>query len=134
MVGVPDGIGEQVACAVVADLEHDPALSRPEVQAKVEEHFRKVSADLPIWKRVRSLHFWDGGPAEDGEAVDQAARRRGRDARLRKKTRRARARWRWPSGDRGEVTWLLDTVATVSGERAATCSWAAASASWASTA
>ena len=23
VVGVPDGIGEQVACAVVADLEHD---------------------------------------------------------------------------------------------------------------
>src|SRR5678815_4266649 len=25
VVGVPDGIGEQVACAVVIDLEHDPS-------------------------------------------------------------------------------------------------------------
>ena len=60
VVGVPDGIGEQVACAVVLDLEHDPALSAAEVTAKVEEHFRKVSTDLPIWKRVRGVHFWEG--------------------------------------------------------------------------
>ena len=37
----------------------DAALSRAEVEAKVEEHFRKVSADLPIWKRVRGVYFWE---------------------------------------------------------------------------
>src|SRR5262249_13781922 len=59
VVGVPDGLGEQVACAVVPDLEHDASLSRPQVEAKIEEHFRKVSADLPIWKRVRGVYFWE---------------------------------------------------------------------------
>src|SRR5205085_6893462 len=59
VVGVADGVGEQVACAVVPDMEQDPALSRAEVQTRIEDHFRKVSADLPIWKRVRGVHFWD---------------------------------------------------------------------------
>ena len=79
MVGVPDGIGEQVACAVVPDLEHDPALSAAEVTAKVEEHFRKVSADLPFWKRVRSAALLGGRAAQDRQALDQAPRGGGRD-------------------------------------------------------
>ena len=61
VVGVPDGIGEQVACAVVAESRaRSVAVRRRGRAAKVEEHFRKVSADLPIWKRVRSLHVWEG--------------------------------------------------------------------------
>ena len=119
MVGVPDGIGEQVACAVVPDLEHDPSLSRAEVEAKIEEHFRKVSADLPIWKRVRGTYFWE-------EDLPKTAKRsvKRRDlaaeiARLRKKSEETKGALAVATGDKGEVAWLLETIATVSGRRRA---------------
>jgi len=57
IVGLPDGIGEKVACLVVADDEYDITLSRAELRRKVEEHFREVSASLPYYKRVKVLHF-----------------------------------------------------------------------------
>lgn len=60
VVGLPDGIGEKVACMVVADEDYDIALSRAEVRRKVEEHFKDVSSTLPFFKRVKVLHFWDG--------------------------------------------------------------------------
>jgi long-chain acyl-CoA synthetase len=59
IVGLPDGIGEKVACLVVADDEYDIALSRAELRRQVEEHFRDVSASLPYYKRVKVLHFTD---------------------------------------------------------------------------
>src|SRR4029079_13784585 len=57
IVGLPDGIGEKVACLVVADDEHDIKLSGAELRRQVEEHFREVSASLPYYKRVKVLHF-----------------------------------------------------------------------------
>src|SRR5215210_5563596 len=60
VVGLPDGIGEKVACMVVPDYDKEIALSRAEVRRKVEEHFRDVSSALPFFKRVKVLHFWDG--------------------------------------------------------------------------
>jgi len=59
IVGLADGIGEKVACLVVADDEYDITLSRFELRRKVEEHFREVSASLPYYKRVKVLHFTD---------------------------------------------------------------------------
>ena len=59
IVGLPDGIGEKVACLVVADDEYDITLSRAELRRKVEEHFREVSAALPYYKRVKVLQFTD---------------------------------------------------------------------------
>ena len=59
MSGLPDGIGEKVACLVVPDDEYDIALSRDELRRRVEEHFREVSAALPYYKRVKLLHFTD---------------------------------------------------------------------------
>jgi long-chain acyl-CoA synthetase len=59
IVGLPDGIGEKVACLVVADDEYDISLSRAELHRLVEEHFREVSASLPYYKRVKVLHFTD---------------------------------------------------------------------------
>jgi len=116
VVGVPDGVGEQVACAVVLDLEHDTSLSAAEVAAKVEEHFRKVSTDLPIWKRVRSLHIWDGDlPKTEKRSIkrrDVAAE----IARLRRKNEESKGALA-AAGEGGQVAWLLDTVATVSGRR-----------------
>ncbi|HEV7799428.1 MAG TPA: 1-acyl-sn-glycerol-3-phosphate acyltransferase, partial [Pyrinomonadaceae bacterium] len=57
IVGLPDGIGEKVACIVVADDEYDITLSRAELRRRVEEHFREVSASLPYYKRVKVLQF-----------------------------------------------------------------------------
>ncbi len=45
---------------MVPNLDHEPGLSRTEVQAKIEAHFRQVSTGLPFWKRVRTLEFWEG--------------------------------------------------------------------------
>ncbi|MEO7969868.1 MAG: AMP-binding protein, partial [bacterium] len=59
IVGLADGIGEKVACLVVADDEYDITLSRSELRRKVEEHFREVSASLPYYKRIKVLHFTD---------------------------------------------------------------------------
>src|SRR5213079_1072270 len=59
VIGLPDGIGEKVACLVVPDEEYDIALSRGELRRKIEEHFRDVSAKLPYYKRVKVLHFTD---------------------------------------------------------------------------
>jgi long-chain acyl-CoA synthetase len=60
VVGLPDGVAEHVACAVVPDVQVEPALSLAEVKQKIEAHFRTVSASLPFWKRVRTLEFWEG--------------------------------------------------------------------------
>ena len=59
IVGLPDGIGEKVACLVVPDDEYDIALSRRRFAARIEEHFREVSASLPYYKRVKVLQFTD---------------------------------------------------------------------------
>ncbi|MBC8029538.1 MAG: AMP-binding protein [Pyrinomonadaceae bacterium] len=59
IVGLADGIGEKVACLVVADDEYDITLSRADLRRRVEEHFRNVSASLPYYKRIKVLHFTD---------------------------------------------------------------------------
>ena len=59
IIGLADGIGEKVACLVVADDEYDISLSRAELRRRVEEHFRVISASLPYYKRVKVLHFTD---------------------------------------------------------------------------
>jgi long-chain acyl-CoA synthetase len=59
VIGLPDGIGEKVACMVVPDEEYDIALTRADVRRKIEEHFREVSGGLPYYKRVKVLHFTD---------------------------------------------------------------------------
>ncbi|HKX83735.1 MAG TPA: AMP-binding protein, partial [Pyrinomonadaceae bacterium] len=58
VVGLPDDEGgEKIASLVVPDYEHDIALARMEVNKKVEEHFREVSASIPFFKRVKVLHI-----------------------------------------------------------------------------
>jgi long-chain acyl-CoA synthetase len=126
VVGLPDGTGEQVACAVLANLEHDAALSRAEVETRVEEHFRKVSTDLPFWKRVKVVHFWDGDDLP--RTSTRKVKRRDVVAEL------GRARKKADDGagalvaaahsDQAGTTWLLDTVAGLSGRRRADVSLA----------
>ena len=58
VVGLPDDDGgEKIAALVVPDYEHDIALARADVNKKVEEHFREVSAGIPFFKRVKILHL-----------------------------------------------------------------------------
>jgi long-chain acyl-CoA synthetase len=112
VVGLPDGIGEKVACMVVPDYDYDIALARAEVRRKVEEHFRDISSTLPFYKRVKVLHLWDGElprtatrkvkrreVVEAMQVLEQSAR----------KTQAASAR----DDKARESEWLLDIVATV---------------------
>jgi long-chain acyl-CoA synthetase len=58
IVGLPDEVGgEKVACLCVPAYGDGP---REEVRREVEEHFRKVSAELPFYRRVKVLRLWDG--------------------------------------------------------------------------
>ncbi|NOT46659.1 MAG: AMP-binding protein [Acidobacteria bacterium] len=57
VVGLPDEDGgEKIATLVVPDYEHEISLSRAEVNKKIEEHFREISAGLAFFKRVKVLH------------------------------------------------------------------------------
>ncbi len=51
VVGLPDGMAEQVAAVVV------PREATAEARAGIEAHFRHVGATLPIHKRVKTLEF-----------------------------------------------------------------------------
>ncbi len=58
VVGLPDDDGgEKIAALVVPDYEHDIALSRSEVNKRIEVQFREVSAELAFFKRVKVLHI-----------------------------------------------------------------------------
>jgi len=58
IVGLPDdSVGERVACLCVPDYKER---RREDVRSELEEHFRAISADLPFYRRVKVLRFWDG--------------------------------------------------------------------------
>lgn len=115
VVGLPDGIGEKVACMVVADHDYDIALARDEVRRKVEEHFRDVSSGLPFYKRVKVLHFWDG---ELPRTATRKVKRREVVAAMQVLEQSLRNVSNAPPNPRDDqgaaaATWLLDVVATV---------------------
>src|SRR5437762_4539939 len=59
IAGLPDGKGhERVACLCVP-REPGDGETREEIRARDEEHFADLSSALPLWKRVKILHFWD---------------------------------------------------------------------------
>src|SRR5207237_814247 len=63
IVGLPElkGAHERVACLVVPRKPDESAgETREEVRGKLREHFSRVSADVPFWKRAEILHSWDG--------------------------------------------------------------------------
>ncbi len=58
IVGLPDEAGgEKVACLCVPDYKDRP---REEVRRELEEHFRKTGTEMPFYRRVKVLRFWDG--------------------------------------------------------------------------
>ena len=113
VVGLPDGIGEKVACLVVADDEYDIALSRTELRRRVEEHFREVSASLPYYKRVKVMHFWT-------EELPRTATRKIKRREVTSMLETLEDSSKKGSGsvaaddNRRDAIWLLDIVATVS--------------------
>ena len=58
IVGIGNADGhETVAALVVPDYAEFPEEARSLVDARVREHFQKVSTELPVYKRVRALHL-----------------------------------------------------------------------------
>lgn len=113
VIGLPEAIGEKVACLVVPNDEYDIALSHAEVRRKIEEHFREVSAKLPYYKRVKVLHFTD-------EELPRTATRKVKRSQVVKMMQRIeeRARSTQLGFDQQEIEgnapWLLEIVASVS--------------------
>jgi long-chain acyl-CoA synthetase len=59
IVGLPDGKShERVACLCVPRAIKEGE-TREQLRAEIEEHFAKVSSDLPFAKRIKILHFWE---------------------------------------------------------------------------
>ncbi len=115
VVGLPDGLGEKVACMVVADEDYDISLSRAELRRRIEEHFREISSALPFYKRVKVLHFWDGDLPRT--ATRKVKRREVVEAMLKlEEALKVSGRLGAAPEDKAQgTTWLLDIVATVSG-------------------
>lgn len=115
VVGLPDQLGEKVACLVVPDYDHDIALSSAEVRAKIEQHFREVSSTLPFYKRVKVLHFSDSD-------LPRTATRKVKRPEVAAAMEKLEERLRHASAQRGHLkpatsnnqNWLLDIIATVS--------------------
>ncbi len=112
VIGLPDGIGEKVACLVVPDYEYDIALSRAEVKQKIDEHFREVSGRLPYYKRVKLLHFSD---EELPRTATRKVKRRDVVNMMQKIEQGARASSEGAAEEvTGDGAWLMNVVASVS--------------------
>jgi long-chain acyl-CoA synthetase len=125
VVGLPDGTAEHLGCAVVPDFEGGQGgageggeaggarLSRAQVQARIEEHFRTVSQRLPFWKRVKTLELWEG---ELPKTAKRSVKRREVVAELQRRVRRLEP----AAGDGREgalrISWFLDAVAAACGK------------------
>ncbi len=59
IVGLAEGTTEIIACLVRCEDDTVDAKEKGfrAVRAEVAEHFRRVSTKLPLWKRVKILHF-----------------------------------------------------------------------------
>ena len=114
VVGLPDGLGEKVACMVVPNYEHDTTMTREDVRKRIEEHFRDVSSTLPFYKRVKVQHFWDNDLPRT--ATRKVKRSEVLDTlQVLEASAKATSRVASPDEKEGDVTWLMNIVAAVSG-------------------
>ena len=101
VVGLPDGMAEQVAAVVV------PKEKTPEGRQRVESHFRSVSSRLPLHKRVKTVEFSD-------EALPRTATRKVKRAQL---VRWLRDRRREAAAESGEEAFsgnrILELIASI---------------------
>ena len=112
IVGLPElkGVHERVACLVVPRKpDESSGETREEVRGKLREHFSRVSADVPFWKRVKILHFWDGNLPK---TATRKVKRPQVVAELQRFERAAQAGKRIEeAGTRGDDAWLYDLLA-----------------------
>jgi long-chain acyl-CoA synthetase len=60
IVGLHDERGhDRIACLLVT-RDPEAGETREDLRSRIRDHFAQVSADLPLWKRVKILHFWEG--------------------------------------------------------------------------
>ncbi|MFL5311153.1 MAG: AMP-binding protein [Myxococcales bacterium] len=112
IVGLPEAKGshERVAClAVPRKPDESAGEMREDVREKAREHFARVSADLPFWKRVKILHFWDG---DLPKTATRKVKRPQIVAELSRLERAAEAGKRSEEASaRGDDAWLYDLLA-----------------------
>src|SRR5436190_3172603 len=111
VVGLPDGIGEKVACLVHPDYEYDIALTRAEVRTAIDEHFREVSGRIPYYKRVKLLHFTE----EDlPRTATRKVKRRDVRRMMQKIEELTRSSATAPAEEvSSDAAWLMEIVASV---------------------
>lgn len=101
VVGLPDGMAEQVAAVVV------PKEKTAEGRQRIEAHFRSVSSRLPLHKRVKTLEFRD-------QSLPRTATRKVKRAEL---VRWLQGRRREAAGEAGEDAWsgsrILEVIASI---------------------
>lgn len=104
VIGLPDGVSEQVAAVVVPNRD----ANEEDLEKKIEAHIHEVSAKLPLYKRVKTLEITD---VELPRTATRKVKRRELVAWLQEK-RQLDA----PEGTASEAdkNWLLDLVARVS--------------------
>jgi long-chain acyl-CoA synthetase len=113
IVGLPDESGgERVACLCVVDAKDR---RREDVRTELEEHFRAISADLPFYRRVKVLRFWEG---ELPRTSTRKVKRPEVMAELQRQEKHA-ARGERPRATPGSTGWLEVLVAEVVGRPAA---------------
>jgi long-chain acyl-CoA synthetase len=113
VVGLPDGLGEKVACMVVPNYEHDATLSREEVRKRIDEHFRDVSSTLPFYKRIKVHHYWDKDLPRT--ATRKVKRSEVLDTlQVLEASAKATSRVASPDEKEGDATWLINIVSAVS--------------------
>ncbi|MGH9857102.1 MAG: 1-acyl-sn-glycerol-3-phosphate acyltransferase, partial [Acidobacteriota bacterium] len=111
-MGLPDEDGERIACLIVPDYEFDETVPRSQVRTKIEEHFREVSASLPVYKRVQWLQFQDEELPRTGT---RKVKRREVISMLQKRIADAPAR---PAITEAQTGWLTSLVSQVCGKPA----------------
>ena len=101
VVGLPDGMAEQVAAVVV------PKEKTPEGRRRVEAHVRSVSSRLPLHKRIKTVEFTD-------ETLPRTATRKVKRAEL---VRWLRDRRREAAAESGEEAFsgnrILELIASI---------------------
>lgn len=114
VVGFPDDDGgEKIAALAVPDYEFDIALPRSDVNKKIEEHFREVSAGLPFFKRVKLMHVT---PFELPRTATRKVKRPEVVELLRDLEDRAKSKTRTIVESKGDdnMLWIRKVVASVS--------------------
>ena len=114
VVGLPDGTAERVAALVVPDDEYRSDLDGAEVRRQIHEHFRRVSATLPFFRRIKVLHLTDTElprtstrKIKRSEVVAELLQLQQQQGATDDMQKASQAR---------EAEWLIDTVARVSGK------------------